>query len=503
VSFWAKLKGMVGLGSDRPPVVSEDERLLSLLESSANADSYVRQLRVLWLSGHEPGSVTLDKLVRRMEERFPEQQALSKVVRGLYCSGKVEFEPSPLYQYATSLRHTADYAFEGCLYRITALLNNSKPRPAISLAIRSVLSERPELDLLRWKLAGLLKTSASWLYQAAEKDLGALDGGVALLLASMHMRVAQELISTAWNQRVSGDNSATAEHVRKEEHLFVQLRSELLLKAQQNIARGALNPELVSKCRAVADRQPAVDALPEYQQTLLRSRLEGNKAAGIYNVEQRVHQKHLKSLARRIKTLREQYDGCLGLLELEAEDAFRNGNLDVAVGKFKVLLRRKPSETYYAYRAAQILEGAGMSGQARPFWIHCARTPGLGWRSTLARVSAQAWEFQYEAEALRSAQTGMVSPAAEALARQLEATANDSWKCQHWFGGYTLETKAAALYHLAAQKARDSQARKRLIQKTAELYGELDEIEGLKKIEGPAPETALASMSIPFGVVPV
>lgn len=503
MSIWAKLKNIVGLDSDQPPTPSDDERVLSLLESSATIDPYVKHLRVLWLNGHQPGSLVVDNLMRRMEEKFPDHDALNKLLRGLYCSGKVEFDKSPLCQYAASLIHTTNYAFEGCLYRLNGLLQNSQPRQAISLAMRSVLSERVELDLLRWRFVALLKESMRLLYQASEKELTPLDGGVALLLGSMHMRVAQELISRAWNERVSGLSSSTGERIRKEEQLLGQLRSELLQKAQENIARGALNPQFVFRCRVLANLSAAVDVLPEYERTLLRSRVQGNKVAGIYNLEQRKHQGHLKCLAARLKVLREQYDGCIGLLEMDAEDAVNKGHLDSAVQTFKGLLRRKPSETYYAYRVAQVLEGAGKSTDARPFWIHCARTPGLGWRSTFARISAQAREFEYEADTLRSLPAGMVSLAAEALAKHLEGLASESWSCHYWYGAYAMGAKASALYHLAAQRTRNSETRKGLIQKAADLYTQLDETDGLKKIEGPAPETVFEPINIPFGVVPV
>jgi hypothetical protein len=415
----------------------------------------------------------------------------------------MELGQTPLYQYAASLIHTTNYAFEGCLYRVTALLQNSQPRQAISLTMKSVLSQREELELLRWRLVALLKDSVRFLYQASEKELAPLDGGVALLLGSIHMRVAQELISKAWNERVSGLSSSTGEHIRKEEQLFGQLRIELLQKAQETIARGALSPQFVFRCRVLADLSPGVDVLPEYQRTLLRSRVEGNKVVGIYNLEKKTHDQNLGRLASRLKALRGQYDGCVGLLELDAEDAVKKGNLDSAVITFKILLRRKPSETYYAYRAAQVLEGAGRSTEARPFWIHCARTPGLGWRSTFARIGAQAREFQYEGDTLRSLPAGMVSAPAEALAKHLEGLANEAWNCQYWYGAYGLGAKASALYHLSAQRARDSEARQRLIQKATELYTQLDETDGLKNIEGSAPETVFEPISMPFGIFPV
>jgi hypothetical protein len=488
----------------REPVelVDPEQELLDELQASSTIEPYVRGLRVEWLNGRK--GPLAPRMLAVSDERFPEHEALRRILRAVYLSEKVDQGDPPLFEYAASLTRTTNFAIEGYLYRTGVLLETGRRHQAISSLIRAVTSERPELDLLRWRLALLCCEGSAGLQGMADRTLGSDDGAVALLLARAMVESAYRLLSADWKARFGESWSECEETVEKELQSMVTRRFELLELAEEFSQRSTLNPGFVVRSRALAHLPWPNDPVGEVGAVIVRARTRDTRdSAVLFNLETQAHRARMAGLGGRISRLRDDYGGSLGILELAAEQLAHDGRPADAADKYRDLLRRKSDQPYYAYRAAQLLDLAQRGDQSRAYWIHAARSAGSGWRSTLASVSALSRTYEWEVSCLRSAPRSAVARAATALGVFLEQRMKECWNSFYWPAAYALGSKAAQLYQLAAAHSPDSSHRQAALAKATELFTTTDDVDGLKGVQEAIPGSVYDSLTIPFIANPV
>jgi hypothetical protein len=485
----------------RPTGASVDNALLKELETASTIEPYVMSLRAEWLNDRATGDTARQLLAAA--RRFSQHEALVRILGAIYEGNKVCLNDPPLLEYAASLTRTTNFAFEGYLYRARVLIDTGRSRQAISSAIRAVTSSRLENDLVRWYLRQLLRECTSSLYTMAEKDLSADDGATALMLAYVTVKACSDLMAAEWKSRVAVLRPSCSEQIEKEVAWTVSAREQLLELAQQYSLKSSLNPGFIARSRVVAGLPLGSDAIAEFGAAVVRERTRETTQEGFYKLETKAHQKRMIPLAERLTRLRTEYDGCVGLIELDAEEAERTGKPVEAAQRFKDLVRRRPHQTYYAYRAAQLLDASGDAKESRAYWIHASRTIGSGWRSKLASIVALTHTCEFETARLRTAPVSAVPQTASAVAAFLEERMNECWNSYYWPAAFALGSKAAQLYHLAAATTRDSATRQAALDKAKELYATSDDTDGLKSLDGGATEAVYERITIPLVAYPV
>jgi hypothetical protein len=502
MGFLDKLKSVFGAGEKEPDPEPQPPSLPAELTSAATIDPFLEQLRMQWLRDSKPDVEFIKRLINAAAARFPEQQALISLLGPIYGAEKLAASDAPLLAYATSLTHTPNLAFEGQLYRVKALLEIS-PRGAICSLLRAVATEREELDLMRWYASLFLNDCALTLQEKAEKDLGSDDAACAFLLGFVTLKGSTQLLSPDWRERVSWRWPSCVPRVTRQSEWQRSASFEFLNLAQEHSAKASLNPVFIGRSQRMVRKTPPGDFVKALQDTIVRVRTKETTNQNFLSMEVAAHNTHMASLWFRLQSLAECYDGCLGVIELKAELAAAARKTDEAVETLRDLLRRKPDQSYYAFRAAQILVEAGRSDEARPYWVHAARTLGSGWRSKLASIAALVVTYDFEVERLKSAPELAIPRAAAALAAFLESRTSEAWSSSNWTVAYALEGKAAQLYHLAATQERDRNQQKTYRDNALRLYGEVDDLEGIRGIDDPVPDSIYDPIVVPLTTTPV
>lgn len=482
--------------------VDPDEQLLNELQGASTIEPYVRELRVEWLNGRKGALAT--RILAVAAERFPQHEALTRILRAIYTSEVVGQGDPPLFEYATSLTRTTNFAIEGYLYRSGVLLETGQPYQAISSLIRAVTSERPELDMLRWHLAKLCRDGIAGLESMADRTLMPDDGAVALQLAGAMAENIPRLISSEWQARLGDAQSECEERVEKELQWALTRRSELVDLAEELSQRSTFNPAFVVRSRVLAGRPWPDDPIAELGSVVVRGRTRGTRDSQAFlTLETQAHQARMARLRSRVSRLGDAYGGCLGLIELEAEQLAHSGRPADAAQRFVELLRRKREQTYYAYRAAQLLDAAKRENESRAYWIHAARSTGSGWRSMLASVVALSRTYEWESAGLRSAPRSAISQTATALGAFLEQRMRECWSSYYWPAAYALGSRAGQLYQLAAEHSSDSSQRQAALAKANELFTMTDDIDGLRSTQDGPPSSVYEPLIVPFAADPV
>lgn len=245
--------------------------------------------------------------------------------------------------------------------------------------------------------------------------------------------------------------------------------------------------------------------------TLVSSRVEhnydstdSNIPAGIFlEAEQQQHEENLKNISEHFTLLKKQYPSFLPTIEMKAEQKALEGKTDEAVKYFRELLQRKPTQTYYALRAGQVLEDASRMKEAREYLVHASRTLGVGRRSRLASIFACSLAYRNEADQLKHLTGHSRLSAIKALAAHLSQRATEAVEYYYLTAFYALAQKSAELFHLAASECGNENEREELMQKANVEYASVDDIYGLNTIHGTPSKDVYGPIEIPFTGSPV